>query len=164
MTKEPTTQDEWDSRFSRLAEEVSTWSKDPKRKVGAVIVSPDRRSIAIGYNGFPPGIADAPSRLADPDFKRNMMVHAERNALDNADFDVRGATIYVTKFPCHECAKGLLSKGLVRLVAPDPDFGHPTWGSSHRAAVTVLYEAWGSTSLGQPETTLDRWYCEATDY
>jgi deoxycytidylate deaminase len=48
----------WDARFMALAEHVAGWSKDPSTKVGAVIVSPDRRQLTTGYNGFPQGIAD----------------------------------------------------------------------------------------------------------
>ncbi len=45
----------WDKRFLKLAREISTWSKDPSSKIGAVIVNDERRILATGYNGFPRG-------------------------------------------------------------------------------------------------------------
>ena len=50
--------DVWDSRFLRIAQEVSTWSKDPSTKVGAVIVDNRNRVVSMGYNGFPQRVAD----------------------------------------------------------------------------------------------------------
>ena len=58
----------WDKRFIRVAKEVSTWSKDPSKKIGCIAVK-DRRIISTGFNGFPAGIADLPDRLNDRDLK-----------------------------------------------------------------------------------------------
>jgi len=110
----------WDNRFIALAVHVAAWSKDPSTGVGCVIVGPDRRDITIGYNGFPPGIADTPERLADRAARLARTQHAERNALDNARFDVRGATLYTTFFVCSACAKSVISKGIARVVSPSP--------------------------------------------
>ena len=46
----------WDKRFMRVAREISSWSKDPSKQIGAVAVNSDRRILATGYNGFPQGI------------------------------------------------------------------------------------------------------------
>lgn len=88
----------WDERFMRIAVEVSSWSKDPDTKVGTVIISKDGRKISWGYNGFPKGIADD-SRLNDRGLKRKLMVHAELNALSNADFSLTGSALYSTMYP-----------------------------------------------------------------
>lgn len=109
---------DWDSRFVRLAVEVSTWSKDPERRVGAVIVSPDRRRVAFGYNGFPRGIADDAARLARVETKNGLTVHAELNAILNAPFELEGCTLYVTQPPCHECAKAIVQAGIRRVLRP----------------------------------------------
>ena len=63
-----------------LADQISTWSKDPSRGVGAVIVSDDRRICATGYNGLPVGIEDRPERLERPT-KYDLICHAEVNAI-----------------------------------------------------------------------------------
>ena len=109
---------DWDARFLALAAHVAQWSKDPSTKTGAVLVGQDRRKIAVGYNGFPPGIADD-ERLLDRKTKYQIVVHAEQNALDNATFDTTGATIYCTH-PCLQCAKAIISKRLARVVCPPP--------------------------------------------
>ena len=55
----------WDKRYLELAKEISTWSKDPSTKVGAIAVSDQGGVIAQGYNGFPRGVVDTHSRLLD---------------------------------------------------------------------------------------------------
>ena len=138
----------WDMRHYMLALHVSTWSKDPTTQVGAVIVGKRRRDIAIGYNGFPPGIEDLPERYMDRPTKYLFTQHAERNVLDNARFDCADATLVTTMFPCAECTKSLISKGIRRLVtcpvpAPLEERGRhvPTWRDSVPASIQMLKEA-----------------------
>lgn len=114
-----------DLRYYRLALHVAGWSKDPSTKVGAVLVGRDPRKLAVGYNGFPPGFGDLPERLVDRETKHKYTMHAERNVLDNAEFDARGATLYVTHFPCIECAKSIVSRGIRRVVSPPPTDREP---------------------------------------
>jgi len=106
-----------DDKMMDLAWFVAEWSKDPSTKVGSVIVGRDRRKIAVGYNGFPPGIADD-IRLEDREARYALTQHAERNVLDNATFDLHNATMYSTMYPCAECAKSIISKGIKRIVVP----------------------------------------------
>lgn len=43
--------------------------------------------------------------------------HAELNAiLNNAGGNLRGAKIYTTLFPCHECAKAVIQSGLSEVI------------------------------------------------
>ncbi len=109
-------QETWDKRFLLLARQAAQWSKDPDEGVGAVVVSADRRSFSFGYNGFLRGYPDSYPVHGDKELKNRLTVHAERNALDNAPFDLKGATLYVTKPCCTECMKGLVQKGVVRVV------------------------------------------------
>lgn len=113
--------EKWDQRFFDLALHVSAWSKDPNTKVGAVIVNDLKQVLSLGYNGFPRGVGDSENRYIDRACKHAFVVHAERNALDNAFTDVRGASMYVTHFPCNECAKGIVQKGIKKLFTPPPD-------------------------------------------
>jgi dCMP deaminase len=106
----------WDYRFLELAESVSKWSKDPSTKVGSVIVDSKRRVIGLGYNGFPRGVKDSEDRYNDRETKLLFVSHAERNALDNAPGSVEGATLYATMFPCNECCKSIIQKGITRIV------------------------------------------------
>lgn len=131
----------WDARFIEMAWLVAGWSKDPSRQVGSVIVSNDMRKISVGFNGFPRGIVDTEERLFNKDIKLKLMVHAERNAMDNADFPLSDCTIYVTTFPCAECAKGIIQKGIRRIVTPIPDYSNIRWGDEWKLACDLLQEA-----------------------
>lgn len=110
----------WDLRFLRLADHVSSWSKDPHRKVGCVIVDQFKRVVSMGYNGFPSGVSDADSRYNDRNVKRLYVAHAEQNALDNRVSSVRGFTLYCQFYPCNECAKSIISSGIKRVVTTVP--------------------------------------------
>lgn len=112
---------DWNKRFLDLAEHVASWSKDPRTKVGAVIVDEKKRVVSLGYNGFPRGVLDFDSRYDDRDTKHLFVAHAERNALDNAPLMVDGCTLYVSLLPCNECAKSIIQKGITRVVCYEPD-------------------------------------------
>lgn len=121
----------WDARFMRLAREISTWSKDPSTKIGAVIVNDERRILATGYNGFPRGIDDSEERLNDRDQKYPRIVHGEMNALMNALYSgvsVKDATIYVWGLPvCSECTKNVIQSGIKRVVITHIDNSPEKW-------------------------------------
>lgn len=113
----------WDHRFMALAEHIAQWSKDPSTKVGAVIVDKHRRVIGMGYNGFPRGVGDEPSRYADRPTKYKFVVHAEANAILNASVPVEDSTLYVTLAPCHECMKLIIQQGIKAIVSPPRQLG-----------------------------------------
>ena len=133
----------WDKRFLDLAMTISTWSKDPHRKTGAVVITPDRRRLSIGYNGFPKGVTDDVCRLKDKETRLMLTVHAELNAIYNADFPLTGCTMYVANnFPCHLCAQGIVQVGISRVLADRaPQPRHPTWGKSWQQSVKMFSEA-----------------------
>lgn len=107
----------WSYRFLELAETVASWSKDPSTKVGSVIVDSSRRVLSLGYNGFPRGVEDTVERYSDRDTKLLLVSHAERNALDNSPGSVEGATLYATLFPCNECCKSIIQRGIKKVVS-----------------------------------------------
>lgn len=107
----------WDERFLQLARLVSTWSKDPSTKVGAVLVSPDRLDVIIGYNGFPQRMADVPTYLNDRETKYSRMVHGEMNALLNARRSVVGYRLYTYPFMCCDrCTPHVIQAGISALI------------------------------------------------
>jgi dCMP deaminase len=133
---------DWTRRHFELALHVAGWSKDPDTRVGAVLIGIDPRDIAVAYNGFPKGIADTSGRLNDRTFKRKLAQHAERNALDNARFSCEGATLATTMFPCIECAKSMINKGVGRLITPRPPkpLAGPSWRDDCQLALQLLEE------------------------
>ena len=112
---------DWNQRFLDLSFHVAGWSKDPSTQVGAVIVNEHKQVLSMGYNGFPRGVSDSPIRYADRDTKLMFVAHAERNALDNAHMDVRGAILYSTLCPCNECAKSIIQRGIRKVVSKKYD-------------------------------------------
>ena len=96
-------------------------SKDPSTQVGACVVNQDKRIIGIGYNGFPTGCSDDVFPWGKTDenslnTKYPYVVHAEPNAILNCTSNIKGATLYVTLFPCNECAKLIIQSGNKHIV------------------------------------------------
>ena len=125
----------WQTRYLSLAKEVSTWSKDPSRKIGAVAVGSKGQILAQGYNGFPRGILDSVERYNDRPTKYRLVVHAEMNVIYNATFNgvsLDGASLYVYGLPvCSECAKGVIQVGIreVKVMTDEvvPDIWEQSW-------------------------------------
>lgn len=111
---------DWDQRYIDLAKHISTWSKDPSTKVGAVAVGNFGQILSLGYNGFPRGIEDSRDRLIDRDQKYALTVHAEMNAIYNATHNgvsLSGSTLYVYGLPiCSDCARGVIQVGIKRVI------------------------------------------------
>lgn len=135
----------WDMRYLDLAESVSTWSKDPSTKIGAVAVGSKGQVLSQGYNGFPRGIADTDDRLEDRDLKYKYVVHGEMNAIYNAchtGVSLNGAALYIHGLPpCAECAKGIIQVGINTVVARYPKSASPMWLESSKTAREMFAEA-----------------------
>ena len=119
----------WDEFFMRVAIAAQLRSKDPNTQVGACIADGDHRILSVGYNGTPHAISDDefPWGASDDPLqdKHSYVVHAEANAVLNyrgSLRDMRGATVYVTLFPCHECAKFLVQVGIGEVVYLDDKY------------------------------------------
>jgi dCMP deaminase len=122
----PTTKREnyisWEDYFMGVAILAAHRSKDPSSQVGACIVNAEKKIVGVGYNGFPIGCGDDDlpwAREADSilDTKYPYVCHAEPNAILNKNTaDLRGCSIYVTLFPCNECAKLIVQSGIKRVV------------------------------------------------
>ena len=111
----------WDDYFMGVSLLAADRSKDPSTQVGACIVSDDNRILSTGYNGFPQGCSDddfpwnRDERLGET--KYNFVVHAELNAILNAGGkSLVGSRIFVSLFPCHECAKAIIQSGVKEVV------------------------------------------------
>lgn len=118
----------WDEYFMGLAHLSALRSKDPSTQVGACIVSKERKVVGIGYNGFPRGCSDDEFPWAREgeflDTKYPFVVHAELNAILNSNQDLRGCCVYVSLFPCNECAKAIIQSGITRIVYESDKYAH----------------------------------------
>lgn len=110
----------WDEYFMGVALLSAKRSKDPNTQVGACIINDDKRIIGIGYNGFPRGCDDNifpwGKRNSYLDNKYPYVVHAEANAILNSTRNLKGSTLYVSLFPCNECAKLIIQSGIKHIV------------------------------------------------
>ena len=135
----------WGDRYTCLAKEISTWSKDPSTKVGAVVIGNNGEVLTQGYNGFPRSIKDTPQRLKDREKKYNLVVHAEMNAIYNASLNgvsLKGSTLYVYGLPiCNECAKGVIQVGIDKVIATRPADYNKEWDESIKDAKALFKEA-----------------------
>jgi len=135
----------WDYRFIELAKHVSSWSKDPSTKVGAVIVDKHNIVRGMGYNGFPRGVKDTSERYADRETKYRFVVHAELNAIMNATGSVRECRIYVwptlmVPSVCPECCKAVIQSGIEEVVGLQGET-QERWQEMAHISETMLREA-----------------------
>ena len=120
----------WDEYFMGVAMLSGHRSKDPSTQVGACIVSEDNKILSMGYNGLPAGCSDESfpwdREGEELETKYPYVVHSELNAILNyRGGSLEGAKIYVSLFPCNECAKAIIQAG-IRTVIYDSDKYHDT--------------------------------------
>ncbi|MCR4634049.1 MAG: dCMP deaminase family protein [Erysipelotrichaceae bacterium] len=110
----------WEEYFMGLAHLSGLRSKDPNTQVGACIIDKDKKVVSIGYNGMPRGCDDEDFPWEREggflDTKYAYVVHAELNAILNSPRPVNGCTLYVSLFPCNECAKAIIQSGIKKVV------------------------------------------------
>lgn len=112
----------WDEYFMGIALLSAQRSKDSNTQVGACIVSSDNKILSVGYNGMPTGCSDDEmpwGRDGDSslDTKYPFVCHAELNAILNSSTgSVKNSKIYVSLFPCNECAKAIIQSGIKEVI------------------------------------------------
>ena len=112
----------WDEYFMAIAKLAGMRSKDPNSQVGSCIVSQDNKILSMGYNGFPRGCSDDEypwSREEENplDTKYLYVTHSELNAILNyRGGSLEGSKLYVSMFPCNECAKAIIQAGIKTLI------------------------------------------------
>jgi dCMP deaminase len=134
----------WDEKFIALAKHIAEWSKDTNRKNGAVIVNSDNIVLSLGYNGFPRGCDDSITTRYEQPTKYLFTEHAERNAIFHAaksGMVINGSRIYMTMFPCADCARAIIQSGITKIITPTPDLEHKTWGIHFKASIMMLEES-----------------------
>lgn len=137
--------------YMNIAVQVSLRSTCIRRKVGAVIVK-DNEILGSGYNGSPKGLpncCDDPTRCYRT--KHNIpsgqklelcyAQHAEINAMFNAlcsNRDLHDASIFVTTFPCSNCAKAIIQSGIKNIYYLDTYTNEFTLTMLEEANVRVI--------------------------
>lgn len=125
----------WDEYFMGIALLSALRSKDPSTQVGACVVGDDNKVVSIGYNGMPRGIDDNDIPWGHGEgleSKYLYVCHAEFNAILNTrnGEKLNGCRIYVTLFPCNECAKAIVQVGIKEVIY-----------LSDKHADNIIYEA-----------------------
>lgn len=136
----------WDEYFMGLALLSAERSKDPSTQVGACIVNKDLKIVSVGYNGAPRGYDDDKdmSWERDGDFldtKYAYVCHSELNAILNSDVPVKDCKLYVTLFPCNECAKVIIQSGIKEIVYLSDKYD----GTKENIAAKKMFDACGVT-------------------
>ncbi|MGL4734170.1 MAG: dCMP deaminase family protein [Enterovibrio sp.] len=109
----------WNIRFYQMAQLVASWSKDPSTQVGAVIAK-GNHIISLGFNGYPHGIFDS-AATDQREIKLLKTLHAEENAILFAKRDLQGCAIWVTHFPCPNCAAKIIQTEISDVYCPEPE-------------------------------------------
>lgn len=137
----------WDEYFMGVASLSAMRSKDPSTQVGCCIVGAKNRIASVGYNGFPFGCGDdeypwsrRTDGLEESETKYPYVVHSELNAILNYRGEsLDGARMYVTMFPCCECAKAIIQAGIREVVYRDDAYLHSQSG----IAATRMFKSAG---------------------
>ena len=134
----------WDEYFMGVAHLSGMRSKDPNTQVGACIVSEDNKILSMGYNGFPKGCSDDVfpwDREGDTlETKYAYVTHSELNAILNyRGGSLDGTKLYVSLFPCNECAKAIIQAGIRTVVYADDKYD----GTPGNIASKRLFDAAG---------------------
>lgn len=145
----------WDEYFMGVAILSGMRSKDPSTQVGACIVSQENKILSMGYNGFPKGCNDDefPWNRDEEDPVNNKYfysTHSELNAILNyRGGSLEGAKLYVSLFPCNECAKAIIQCGIKTIVYDSDKYdGTPAVVASKRMldAAGVRYYQYNRTN------------------
>ena len=143
----------WDEYFMGVSMLSGMRSKDPNTQVGACIVSEDNKILSVGYNGFPIGCSDDEfpwSREGEEaETKYPYVTHSELNAILNyRGGSLAGSKLYVSLFPCNECAKAIIQSGIRSIVyGSDKYDGTPSVLASKKMldAAGVTYHLYNRT-------------------
>lgn len=136
---------EHDMILMRKAEMLSCMSDDPRKKVGAIIGYPDGSIVAMGFNDLEPGTKNREKILNNKELKNEIIVHAEKNAINNAlnssTINLAVCSIYVSFAPCEECAKCIIQAGIMRVLFPKMDNSSSSWWESAEQAKELMRNA-----------------------
>lgn len=131
---------------------ISSLSKDKERHVGSIIIDEKGKVVSEGYNGAVSNLNDSNvphsrkstplvlngkySEIFDGDEsvkiwytnKYSFMIHAEMNAILTCENSNRmiGSTIYITHWPCNNCANVIAQSGITTVKILNQKVGNQT--------------------------------------
>ncbi len=134
----------WDEYFMGISKLAGMRSKDPNTQVGACIVGEDNKILSMGYNGFPNGCSDEEfpwERDGDIlETKYAYVTHSELNAILNfRGGSLAGSKLYVSLFPCNECAKAIIQCGIKTVIYDSDKYA----GTPGNIAAKRMFDAAG---------------------
>ena len=134
----------WDEYFMGVSKLSGFRSKDPNTQVGACIVGKDNRILSMGYNGFPNGCPDEDfpwdREGEELETKYPYVTHGELNAILNyRGGSLEGTKLYVSLFPCNECAKAIIQAGIKTVVYDSDKYN----GTPSNIAAKKMFDAAG---------------------
>ncbi len=134
----------WDEYFMGISKLAGMRSKDPNTQVGACIVGEDNKILSMGYNGFPNGCSDEEFPWdRDGDMlatKYAYVTHSELNAILNfRGGSLAGSKLYVSLFPCNECAKAIIQCGIKTVIYDSDKYA----GTPGNIAAKRMFDAAG---------------------
>lgn len=116
---------EWNDYFLEIAKTCASRSNCIRAQVGAVIVGPDKKIKATGYNGTPSKVISCMERGECYRIKHNIQsgtryetcrsIHAEQNAIIQAGQDrAQGCTMYIWghEMICILCKRFIVQAGI----------------------------------------------------
>lgn len=140
---------DWNTWFLEGVYWVASKSKDPKTKIGAIIVK-DKHIVSTGYNGLPIGVDDRITARTERPEKYKWFEHGERNAIYAAakfGISTEGAILYTNALPCADCARGIIQSG-IKTVVIHKQFGdlcnsvvRDQWKGHDNATFTMFKES-----------------------
>ena len=129
--------------FIKLAKQVAQTSDDLDTQVGCIFTNSKHQVISQGSNKLVNGCTSTKIRTTRPT-KYNWIEHAERNAIyaaAKAGTSLEGSTIYVTLWPCIDCARAIIQCGCTKVVAKEkPDLDCPRWGDKFKLSIEMFAE------------------------
>ena len=134
----------WEEYFMALAILSAERSKDPNTQVGACVVNEENKIVSVGYNGAPTGYDDDKDMNWEREgsfleSKYAYVCHSELNAILNCNTSVKGCKLYVTLFPCNECAKVIIQSGIKEVIYLSDKYN----GTDSNLAAKKMFDACG---------------------
>jgi dCMP deaminase len=143
------TDKKWQNRFTNIANQIATWSKDTT-KVGCVVVDDYCNILATGYNGYPRGVRDDIESRKQRPTKYLFTAHAEANAVFSAarmGIRLQDSTLFLSNLyknvtmPCADCAKAIVQAGIKRVVCEHPSIDSDIWNEHFEVTNKIFTEA-----------------------